>query len=177
MAKPCSVCTHKNLSAITRALVQGVPLRTVAAENGLTLAALGRHRLKCSALPPQKVVRAERKEVERAREVLENLPSKEHLGGLLVSFMDRLDSIAAACEAEGSNALAISAIDKLRLNVESLARLAGHAGSGADRSVHVNVGVAISADQIASSLSSHLGKVSRAQALEALNCIEVKAGE
>jgi hypothetical protein len=96
---------------------------------------------------------------------------------MLLGLHARLDSIANKCEADGASALSISAIDKMRLQLADIARLQGFAGSGTDRSVNVHVGVAISADQIASSLSTHMGSVSRAQALEAMKQIEVPADE
>ena len=43
MPKPCSVCTHPSREQIDRALMSGVPYRTLAAQYDLSASALCRH--------------------------------------------------------------------------------------------------------------------------------------
>jgi hypothetical protein len=43
MDKRCSICTHPDLTAIDRAVLAGVSLRSLAARYGLSLSSLSRH--------------------------------------------------------------------------------------------------------------------------------------
>jgi hypothetical protein len=85
----------------------------------------------------------------------------------------QFNEIAATCHKEGAFALSISALDKLRLSLADIARLSGYSGTGSDRSVHVNVGVNVSAQDIGASLAQHLSGLT----VEPLKLVEAIADE
>jgi hypothetical protein len=76
------------------------------------------------------------KETARDTAAAALLPSKESLGGDYFALRDRIDEIVKQAQAKGSLAVAVSGLNSLRQTLDSLARLAGHIGSGA---AHVNV--------------------------------------
>jgi hypothetical protein len=102
------------------------------------------------------------------------LPSRENLSGRLDAITARFDKIAAKCEREGATALSISALDKLRLTIESLARIAGHSGGGSGTTVNVGVNVAMNAGDIGASIARHLAATSLppAQVIEAVGLLD-----
>jgi hypothetical protein len=151
----CSVCSHVNRASIDRQLVAGVPVRTLASEYGLSSASVGRHKLKCAGLPHP--THEEKTEATRATVALAMLPSREELGGVLQNLANRLDVIAQRAESDGAAALSITALDKLRLSVESMSRLAGFSGGGKATEINVVTNIAISPDQIANAFAERLG--------------------
>ena len=52
MPRPCTVCTHPELAAISKAIVQGGSKRTIAARFGVSDAAVLRHKHSCLNLRP-----------------------------------------------------------------------------------------------------------------------------
>jgi hypothetical protein len=175
-------------------MLSGVPLRQVSEKYGYTRSTLHNHKIRCQGIPASKgmprphtpetdaLARKKRKDLaapSRVAAMEAILPTREELGSNLEDVVARLDRIACKHEADGgTDTLALKALAEMRSTIDALAKLAGHVGAGStDRSVHVNVGVAISAADIASSLSAHLGTVSRSQAIEALNCIEAMPNE
>ncbi len=165
----CRVCFHAQRASIDRQLALGVPIKTISNEYGLSNGAVGRHKINCAGVvTPTKF---ERTEASRATVALTRLPDREQLGEMLLGLHERLDSIATRCEDEGASALSISAIDKMRLQLQDIARLQGYSGGGSDRSVNVHVGVQLSASDIASALREPMQVLD----LEALR--EISAGE
>jgi hypothetical protein len=152
--RPCKVCQHRNRAAIDRQLAQGTATRTLAAEYNLSKAAVARHKINCAGIITPTL--EERREPSRATVHSARLPDRDELGVMLLGLHARLDAIATRCEDEGAAALSISAIDKMRLQLADVARLQGFGGGGADKSVHVNVGVQVNAQDIGASLAQHL---------------------
>ena len=161
---PCTVCRHRMRVSIDRQLVLGVPIRTLAAETGLSNAALGRHKLRCAGVITQS--REERTEPSRATVALAMLPSREELGSMLLNFKDRLDAIAQKCEQDGAAALSIQALDKMRLQIESISRLGGHTVTPS-QTVNVGVQLNITAADIGAALADRLEGVLPIKVIEA----------
>jgi hypothetical protein len=169
--RPCKVCQHRNRAAIDRQLAQGTATRTLAAEYNLSKAAVARHKINCAGVITPTL--EERREPSRATVHSARLPERDEIGAMLLGLHSRLDAIAARCEDEGASALSISALDKMRLQLQDVARLQGFSGTGPDRSVHVNVGVNVSAQDIGASIAQHLSGLS----LEPLKLVEAIADE
>jgi len=177
----CGICTHKQRREIDQAIIAKTGLRQVAAQFGVSKSTLSDHRIRCMGLTPvvrqpakPKPEKPDREDVmapSRLAGVMSQLPSREDLGERLGSIVDRLEGIAATCEEDGSMALSIGALDKMRASIDSLSRLAGHIGSNGGTQVNVGLQVNISAGDIASALASHLNS------LEPLQLIEASADE
>jgi hypothetical protein len=156
--RPCKVCEHQQLRSINRQLALGVAIKTVAMEYGLSNGAVGRHKLNCASIvTPTKEERvAATRDTVAAVQLSQLLPNRDEMGSMLLAMHARLDNIALQCEAEGSSALAISAIDKMRLQLQDVARLQGLTGTGSRPDINVNVAVGLDVGQIVSGLVSQL---------------------
>jgi hypothetical protein len=87
MARTCTICTHPERAAIDKALVNGVPLRGIAGQYGLTDSSLARH--KAEHLPAT-LVRAQRgREQTHALGVMEELERCVRRINLLLEACDR----------------------------------------------------------------------------------------
>jgi hypothetical protein len=190
----CKVCTSPLRTNIDRDMLSGMSLRQVSEKYGYTRSTLHNHKLRCQGIPASKgmprphtpetdaLARQKRKDLaapSRIAALEAALPTREELGASLEDVIYRLDRIISKHEQDdGTDAIALKGLGEMRSTIDALAKLAGHVGAGStDRSVHVNVGVAISAADIASSLSAHLGTVSRSQAIEAMKTIEAMPNE
>lgn len=169
--RPCTVCQHRYRAAIDRQLVQGTAIRTLAAEYGLGKSAIAKHKIDCAGVVSPTL--EERREPSRATVHSARLPDREEIGVMLLGLHTRLNDIATRCETEGASALSISAIDKMRLQLQDLARLQGMTTTGSDRSINVSVGVQVNAQDIGASLAQHLSGLT----VEPSKLIEVVANE
>jgi hypothetical protein len=185
----CKVCTSQSRKLIDADMLSGMPLRQVSEKYGIPKSTVHNHRIRCQGIAatsdPEKQ-RAKGKEKREAAAAPSRiaaleaaLPTREELGGSLEDVIYRLDRIISKHEHDdGTDTIALKGLGEMRSTIDALAKLAGHVGAGStDRSVHVNVGLAISAADIASSLSAHLGTVSRSQAIEAMKTIEAMPNE
>ncbi len=164
----CKVCAHKERSAINAALIdESVSLREITSKYGIAKSTLHQHKTRCMGAPtiPNTAERARRTKehnekiasISRVQYLESQLPSRDELGGVLQSVIDRLDAIVAKNEAEGGvDVVAVSGLSGIRQTVADLAKLAGHVGGGSTQQINVGVSVAVNADQIAASLASHL---------------------
>lgn len=169
--RPCTVCRHRYRAQIDRQLAQGTATRTLAAEYGLSKSSVAKHKIDCAGVVSPTL--EERREPSRATVHSARLPDRDQLGEMLLGLHARLDAIATRCEDEGASALSISAIDKMRLQLADVASLQGFSRGGSDRSVHVNVGVNVSAQDIGASIAQHLSGLS----VEPLKLVEAIADE
>ncbi len=168
----CKICAHKERSAINAALIdESVSLREITSKYGIAKSTLHQHKTRCMGAPtiPNTAERARRNKehnervasISRVQYLESQLPSRDELGGVLQSVIDRLDAIVARNEADGGvDVVAVSGLSGIRQTVADLAKLAGHVGSGSQTNVQVGVSVAISADQIAGTLAQHLSGAS-----------------
>lgn len=152
MARLCTICSHPQRSAIDKKIAADAPIRTIAKEFGLPKSTLQRHKNECAGLknPPVE----ERREPTRGTIALALMPSREELASRYQTLGERIDELIAKAEKTGSLAIAVQGLNSLRQNWDSLSKLAGHVGQGAQ--VNVGVQVNISAADIAAELAKHL---------------------
>jgi hypothetical protein len=110
--KTCSVCIHEEKDAIDAALLNNVPLRTIAAQTGVGPWAIHRHR---KHLPAQLVKARDAEEVADANSLLARVER----------LIKRCETIATAAEKQKKWAPAVSALREVRSALELLARLRG----------------------------------------------------
>ena len=153
MARPCSICTHSQRSAIDKKIATGVPIRTIAKEFGLPKSTLQRHKNECAGLrdPPLAPIE-ERREPTRGTIALALLPSREELGSQYRLLAERIDNIVTQAQQSGSLAVAVQGLNTLRMNLDSLSKLAGHTYAPAQTNIQINIGAA----DIAAELAKHL---------------------
>lgn len=179
MAGPlCRVCSSGHRKEIDAALLdETTSLRDITAKFGIARSTLHNHKKRCMGAPtvPDTATRTrldnEKREklaaTSRVAYLESTLPSREEIGDRLGGIADRLEEISSACQEEGSMALSIGALDKMRASLDSIARLAGHVGTGAAVQVNTQVNVSISAADIGAAMALHLGTVKPSQLIEA----------
>jgi hypothetical protein len=111
--RACTVCTHPELEAINRALVEGTPNRRIASHHDVTERAVRNH--KASHLPATLVKAQEAEEIAEADGLL------SHVKDLQTRALSILDKAEAADELR----TALGAIREARGNLELLAKLLG----------------------------------------------------
>jgi len=149
MSRVCSTCQHLKRSEIDRRLAAGEPTAQVARDYQINLSSLHRHRVNCLKLGSANEIK---KEAARGSAAVALLPSKETLSGNYRDLCTRIDQIVAQAQAEGSLSIAVSGLNSLRQTIDSLARLAGHIGGGAQVNVAIQNNVNVDARQIADQL-------------------------
>jgi len=122
--RTCTVCTHPELEAINRSLVEGTPNRRIASQYDVTERAVRNH--KAAHLPAALAKAQEAREVAHADELLSDVRS----------LQERVLTILDKAEASGDLRTALSAIREARGNLELLAKLLGELD---ERSVNVLV--------------------------------------
>ena len=113
MPRTYTVCTHPERDAIDRALVQGVALRNIAEQHGLSLGAVHRHQ--ADHLPVLLTQAHAAGEVARADDLL----------GELRDLQATTLGLLRKAERAGELGTAVMAIGEARRNLELLAKLIG----------------------------------------------------
>ena len=113
MPRACTICTHTELEAIKRALVEGTPNRRVASQHDVTERAVRNH--KAGHLPAALVKAQEAQEVAEADDLLSQVRT----------LQTRAFAILDKAEEAGELRIALGAIRELRGNLELLAKLLG----------------------------------------------------
>jgi hypothetical protein len=109
----CSVCTHPDLMAINRALVEGTPNRRIASQHDVTERAIRNH--KTRHLP---AALAKAQEIEEVAEADSLLSQVQNLQARTLLILDKADEV-------GNLRTALAAIREARSNLELLAKLLG----------------------------------------------------
>ncbi|QNK80418.1 hypothetical protein [Nakamurella sp. PAMC28650] len=114
MARPCSVCSHPDLAAIDRALVNGDPYREIAKRDPpVSVSAIQRHRV--DHLSPSLRVLSAVAEHESGRSLLEQLSN----------LNDRVLKILDDAATTSKPSIALAAIREARALIQLSARLTG----------------------------------------------------
>ena len=111
--RTCTVCAHEYRTAVESALVEGLPLRTIANRFSVSKTALIRH--KEAHLPASLSKAREAQEVARAEDILSQVRG----------LQARTLAILETAEVSGENRTALAAIAEARRNLELLGKLAG----------------------------------------------------
>jgi hypothetical protein len=152
MSRSCHTCQHVKRAEIDRRLAAGEPSAQVARDYELNPSSLHRHRTNCLKLGSSNAIM---KETARGSAAVALLPSKETLSGAYFELRSRIDEIVTQAEREGSLAIALSGLNSIRHTLDSLARLAGHTGAGAQVNVAVQTNVNVEVATIADRLIKH----------------------
>jgi hypothetical protein len=136
-------------SEIDRRLAAGEPMAQVARDYEISVSSLHRHRVNCLKLGSSNAIM---KDAARGTAAVVLLPSKETLSGAYFELRERIDQIVAQAQQQGSLSVAITGLNSLRQTLDSLARLAGHIGAGAQVNVAVQTNVTLDLNQIAGRL-------------------------
>jgi len=113
MGMTCTICANEKCKEINKAILEGIPIRKIAAQFGVSYSSIGRHRDK--HIPAKLAKAQEAKEVTQADDLMGNLLY------LKQEALQLLDD-AKAC---GDIRSAIASIDQARKIVETLAEVRG----------------------------------------------------
>ena len=127
MPRTCTICKHRERDAINKALLDGEPLRNIAARTGTSATALHRH--KDEHMPATLVKAQEARESAQADDLLAQVRRLQAV---------TMNILAHAYQAQDLRT-ALQAVAQARGNLELLGRLAGELEA---ESVKVNVLVA-----------------------------------
>ncbi len=127
MSRSCTICQHVKRAEIDRRLASGEPAAQVARAYELGELSVYRHRTNCANLAASNVIKKEAAQGSAAKALL---PSREKLSDGYSGLIERIDTIVAQAQAEGSLSIAISGLKAVRQTLDSLARLAGHTQAG-----------------------------------------------
>jgi hypothetical protein len=163
MGRLCGICQHPKLHEINRRLASGEPGHAVARSYGLTRSSMQRHRAKCAGLPNAAVIS---QTTTQNAIIAASLPSREELGSHYASLRAQIDEVVAQAKSYGSLSIALSGLDMLRRNLDSVARLAIEKPPSAP-SVTVNVNVS----DVVNQLLTVIGPVPNGDTLERLERI------
>jgi len=111
--RACTICTHTDLEAINRALVEGTPNRRIASQHDVTERAVRNH--KANHLPETLAKAQEAEEVAQADDLL----------GQVQDLQARTLAILEAAEETREHRTALAAIREAHSNLELLAKLLG----------------------------------------------------
>ncbi|HEV3091299.1 MAG TPA: hypothetical protein VGX91_07655 [Candidatus Cybelea sp.] len=127
MPRSCSICSHSEASAITKALgSQNGSLRTIASRFGVSHTALSRHRVNCMGIPPR--TRTPAAPVERVAPAatfrFESLEPKVLIAGAARLVDEALELLENAKRADDQRT-ALRALREARDGLALLMRVAG----------------------------------------------------
>jgi hypothetical protein len=131
MARKCTICTHPNRHGIDKAIVSGTTYREIADSYGLSISAVGRHRLVHLPANLAKALSAKAASQAAALERQKTAQEAERAGQAL-DVLQQLKLINAAClevlknarEAKRDGTL-LQAVDRIHRQIELQARLLG----------------------------------------------------
>jgi hypothetical protein len=139
--RTCTTCQHLRRPEIDRRLASGESVAQVARDYVLNPSSLHRHKSNCLKLASSNQIM---KDAARGSAAVALLPSKEGLGAAYAGLRTQIDEIVAQAREQGSLNIAIAGLNAIRLNLDSLARLAGHlqpASTQVNVAVQTNVNV------------------------------------
>ena len=113
MSQRCKVCLHPERAAIDKAIIEGVTMRNIGAQYGMSEASVQRH--KNSHLAKDLVIAQEAKDITSADSLMSDL----------TSLKDRAERILATCEENGDLRTSLGAIKELRNCIELLLKVSG----------------------------------------------------
>jgi hypothetical protein len=145
MARKCSTCQHVKRAEIDRRLAAGEPGNQIASDYGLNPSSLHRHRSNCLRLSSSNAIM---KETSRGTAAVACLPSKDDLSTAYLDLRGRIDQIVSQARKAGSLQIALSGLNSIRQNLDSVSRLAGFDRQGTQVNVAVQTNVDLDLRQI-----------------------------
>jgi hypothetical protein len=108
---------------IDRRLAAGEPVAPIARDYELNPSSLHRHRQNCLKLGSSNDIK---KAAAQGTAAVTLLPSRESLCGAFMKLCERVDEVVEQSKQAGSLSTALSGLNAIRQNLNSLVRLAGH---------------------------------------------------
>ena len=135
MGRKCSICASSMVHKVNKDLIAGVTLSEVSRRYSLPLGTIHRHRSKCIGAPSSTQIAAASTKLA----VLQaTLPTRDELGSMYGGLRDQLAAIVDDARAKGQLLVSVNAIDAVRKNLDSTAKLAGY-DRPTDTNIQVNV--------------------------------------
>ena len=135
MGRKCSICASSMVHKVNKDLIAGVTLTEVSRRYSLPLGTIHRHRSKCIGAPSSTQIAAASTKLA----VLQaTLPTRDELGSMYGGLRDQLAAIVDDARAKGQLLVSVNAIDAVRKNLDSTAKLAGY-DRPTDTNIQVNV--------------------------------------
>ena len=150
MGRHCLICGHKGLRELNKGLVAGGTLQTVAKNYGVAVTSLQRHRIQCLGIPRA----ADAVNVSaKLADIRAKLPKADEIGDFYAVLRGQLAEIVDDALVKGQAMMAVTAIDKIRLNLDSVSRIAGlDRRSDPPAPLHVNVDLGSLVDRLVDSI-------------------------
>jgi len=123
MSRSCRTCQHLKRPEIDRRLAAGEPVAPIARDYELNPSSLHRHRQNCLKLGSSNDIK---KAAAQGTAAVTLLPSRESLCGAFMKLCERVDEVVEQSKQAGSLSTALSGLNAIRQNLNSLLRLAGH---------------------------------------------------
>src|SRR5262245_984437 len=122
MGRFCLTCGHANVRDLNKELVAGGTLQSIAKKYGVAVTSLQRHRIQCLGIARA----ADAVNVSsKLADIRARLPKAEEIGDFYAALRVQLGEIVDDALSKGQAMIAITAIDKIRLNLDSVSRIAG----------------------------------------------------
>ena len=118
----CLICGHDNVRELNRDVIAGGTLQAVAKKYGVAVTSLQRHRIQCLGIPRA----ADAVNVSaKLADIRAKLPKADEIGDFYAVLRAQLAEIVDDALSKGQAMMAVTAIDKIRLNLDSVSRIAG----------------------------------------------------
>jgi hypothetical protein len=151
MGRHCQVCTHAAIHRINRELLGGAKLQPTAIHYGIPLTSLHRHRTQCLGLSKADTAVSA---PSRLAGIKARLPKADEMSDLYGNLRDELTEIVTDARSRGQSMVAVTAIDKIRLNLDSVSRLTGLDRRNDPPQVNVNVDLGSLVDRLIAAIGT-----------------------
>ena len=122
MGRHCLTCGHANVRDLNKELIAGGTLQAIAKKYGVAVTSLQRHRIQCLGIARA----ADAVNVSaKLADIRAKLPKADEIGDFYAVLRAQLAEIVDDALSKGQAMIAVTAIDKIRLNLDSVSRIAG----------------------------------------------------
>ena len=146
MGRHCLICGHDSVRELNKDVIAGGTLQAVAKTYGVAVTSLQRHRIQCLGITRA----ADAVNVTaKLADIRANLPKADEIGDFYAVLRVQLAEIVDDALSKGQAMMAVTAIDKIRLNLDSVSRIAGLDPRGDPPApLHVNVDLGSLVDRL-----------------------------
>lgn len=122
MGRHCLICGHISVRELNKDVIAGATLQSIAKKYGVAVTSLQRHRIQCLGIARA----ADAVNVSaKLADIRAKLPKPEEIGDFYAILRAQLADIVNDALFKGQAMIAVTAIDKIRLNLDSVSRIAG----------------------------------------------------
>ena len=122
MGRHCLTCGHAKVRDLNKELIAGGTLQSIAKKYGVAVTSLQRHRIQCLGIA--RATDAVNVSTKLA-DIRAKLPKPDEIGDFYAVLRAQLAEIVDDALSKGQAMIAVTAIDKIRLNLDSVSRIAG----------------------------------------------------